>query len=240
VQLDPVEQTMLPVHLLPPEGPPDAPVDLALRSRPEIAENRSLVQAAVSRVRQSRVSPFVPTVQAGYQAGNFTGGYTGDPAGFFGTSGGREDFSAALVWELKNLGLGDIARTRRREIDADAARIRLAQTVDRIVTEVVSAQAEVASRERQIDIARNSVETAIESLQLNENRIRGGNGLPIELLQSIQALDRARLNYLQAITSFNKAQFRLYVAVGTSPLAASEAPELHRRDVPVQNPAAGP
>jgi len=226
--LDPVETTMAVVQLMPPGDGPDSLVDLALRSRPELAEERSLVQAAVARVRQAKVGPLVPTVQLGYQAGGFGGGFSGDPNGFFGAWGGREDFSAALVWELKNLGLGDVARTRRREIDADAARIRLAQVVDRVVQEVVTAQAMVSSSGKQVDIARKAVESAIESLGLNENRIRGGNGLPIELLQSIQALDRARLNYLQAVTSFNKAQFRLYVAVGTSPLAAADSSE-HRQ-----------
>jgi len=239
VQLDPVESTMAVVHLLPPGESADSLIDFALRTRPELAEERSLVQAAVARVRQARVGPLVPTVQLGYQHGGFGGGYSGDPNGFFGTWGGREDFSAALVWELKNLGLGDVARTRRREIDADAARIHLAQVVDRVVQEVVSAQAMVASRGTQVEIARKAVEAAMESLELNENRIRGGNGLPIELLQSIQALDRARLNYLQAVTGFNKAQFRLYVAVGTSPLAASELPEAgdcsSRRSGPVSS-----
>jgi outer membrane protein TolC len=45
-------------------------------------------------------------------------------------------------------------------------------------------------------------------------RIRAGAGLPIEVLQAIQALDQARREYLRAVADHNEAQFRLHRALG--------------------------
>jgi hypothetical protein len=45
-------------------------------------------------------------------------------------------------------------------------------------------------------------------------RIRAGEGLPIEVLQSIHALDQARREYLRAVVDHNEAQFRLHRALG--------------------------
>jgi outer membrane protein TolC len=45
-------------------------------------------------------------------------------------------------------------------------------------------------------------------------RIRNAKGLPLEVLQSIQALNQSRLEYLRAVTSYNEAQFRLHRALG--------------------------
>jgi hypothetical protein len=44
--------------------------------------------------------------------------------------------------------------------------------------------------------------------------VRNLKGLPIETLQSIQALDQARREYLRALVDYNTAQFRLHRALG--------------------------
>ena len=47
---------------------------------------------------------------------------------------------------------------------------------------------------------------------------------PIEVLQPIQALAQARTDYLNAVLSYNRSQFRLYRAVGWPPLLNSPPP----------------
>ena len=54
-------------------------------------------------------------------------------------------------------------------------------------------------------------------------RIRGGQGLPLEVLQSIQALDQSRREYLRAVGDFDEWQFRLYHALGC-PIGAGVSP----------------
>ncbi len=55
---------------------------------------------------------------------------------------------------------------------------------------------------------------ALSSYEQNLLRITNVQGLPLEALQSIQALAAARRDYLRAVTDFNIAQFALLRAVG--------------------------
>src|SRR5262249_39596226 len=48
-------------------------------------------------------------------------------------------------------------------------------------------------------------------------RIRGSEGLPLEVLNSLRLLARAREEYLRSILDYNRAQFELYVALGKPP-----------------------
>jgi hypothetical protein len=48
----------------------------------------------------------------------------------------------------------------------------------------------------------------------NLDRIEQAKGLPIEALQSVQALALARREYLRTIIDYNNAQFALYRALG--------------------------
>ncbi len=86
--------------------------------------------------------------------------------------------------------------------------------LDRVAREVVEAHAQVESRRRQIDLARRGLDAALASHRLNWQRIEAGKGLPIEVLQSVQALAQARREYLRAITQYNAAQFSLQRAIG--------------------------
>ncbi len=80
-----------------------------------------------------------------------------------------------------------------------------------------------------MDDARGAVAEAIESLQLNLTSIRRGAGLPgatrpIEVLQPVQALAQARTDYLGAVLAHNRAQFRLYRAIGQPPHTTAFTP----------------
>jgi outer membrane protein TolC len=86
--------------------------------------------------------------------------------------------------------------------------------LDRIAREVVEAHAQVQSRQRQLQIAEEGVQVALESYQHNRERIQDARGLPIEVLQSIQALTQARREYLRVVTDYNLAQFSLHRALG--------------------------
>jgi outer membrane protein TolC len=63
-------------------------------------------------------------------------------------------------------------------------------------------------------VAELGITAAQQSYERNLARIRNVQGLPIEVLQSIQALDAARREYLRSVTDYNTAQFRLQRALG--------------------------
>ena len=66
----------------------------------------------------------------------------------------------------------------------------------------------------QIAVAQSGIRVASESYRRNLERIRGGQGLPLEVLQSLQALDQSCREYLRAVGDYDEWQFRLYRALG--------------------------
>jgi outer membrane protein TolC len=189
-------------------------------NRPELARSRELVMAAVLRFKQAKLRPFVPSLAMTYSGGGFGGG-TGSSFGNFNTRG---DAAVSLFWELNGLGLGDRGHIRRAQAEQHMADIDLVRTQTQVANDVVASyKARVAAAEA-MDDARESVTDALESLELNLTNIRRGAGLPgatrpIEVLQPIQALAQARTDYLAAVLAYDRAQFRLYRAIGLAPHA---------------------
>jgi outer membrane protein TolC len=128
--------------------------------------------------------------------------------------GDRFDADAVAWWEVRNLGLGERAIRDEANSRVSQARLRQVAVLDRVSREVVEAHVQAKSREKQIEVARDAVRTAEESYAKNLERIENAQGLPIEALQSIQALAQARREYLRAVTDYNLAQFSLHRALG--------------------------
>jgi outer membrane protein TolC len=189
------------------------------RCRPELARARELVEASVLRLKQAKLRPFAPSLALTYAGGGFGGG-TGS---FFGNFSTRGDFAASLFWELRGLGLSDRGAIRQTQADRHTADIDLIRVQAQVAADVVAAyKARLAAAEA-MDDARESVSEALQSLELNLTNIRRGAGLPgatrpIEVLQPIQALAQARADYLLAVLSYNRAQFRVLRAIGQAPL----------------------
>jgi outer membrane protein TolC len=184
----------------------------ALLQRPELAENRALITAALERWRAAKVLPLVPSLRLTYAGGLFGGG----PDGIIDNWGGRGDFSATFSWQLAGLGFGDQARIRERQSLYAQTVFQQDSLEARVAEEVVAAQQQVLAREKEFQPTRDAVVAAQESYRLNEERIRRApeQGRPIELLQAIQALAQVRQNQLQLLTDYDRAQFRLFAALG--------------------------
>jgi hypothetical protein len=91
-----------------------------------------------------------------------------------------------------------------------------------VAEDVVAADATRRAALRQIEEARGGLVEALDSLKLNFLNIRQGAELPratrpIEVLQPIQAMAQARLDYLESVLDYNRSQFRLKWAIGQQP-----------------------
>jgi len=225
--LRPMEPALVPVTLVPEEIELKGLLAQGLAYRPELAENRAISAAAYEAVRAARWAPAIPRLELNLSSGGFGGGRNS----FFGDFNGRNDFTAMAVWRLDNLGLGYMALRRERE--SQYAQTNLHQVaLEAEVAQQISAAATLAQvRRQELASAQRSVQSARESYRLNLLRIQRApdKARPIELLQAVQALARARLDYLQVVGDYNRAQFRLYAALGNPPPAALE----HAARVPV-------
>jgi outer membrane protein TolC len=226
VVVAPVEPAESVIRLVPDDVPLDDLICQGWMNRPELARAKELVQAAVLRLKQAKLRPFVPSVALTYSGGGFGGG----PGSFFGNFSTRGDMAASLFWDLRGLGLVDRGIIRSQEAQKRTADIDLVRVQAQVANDVVAAYKARTAAADQMEELRASVTEAIESLGLNLTNIRRGAGLPgatrpIEVLQPIQALAQARSDYLGAVLAYNRAQFRLLRAIGQPPsLSASGNP----------------
>jgi outer membrane protein TolC len=213
VTLFPLEGEPTTVCMIAPETPLPELISEGLTSRPELAQHRALVNATVERMRQEQWRPWLPTVQVGVSAGGFGGGQGSVMENF----GGRTDFDALMVWEVRNLGLGNRALQRERVSQHAQAGLAAEQLLDTIASQIVAAYYQVQYRQQQVDAARIQVRAATEAVPLNFKGILGGELRAIEAQQAIQSLAVAQDRYLASVIDHNRAQFQLLRSLGRSP-----------------------
>ncbi len=203
-------------------------VGFALNNRPELAENQALVRAALERVKAAQYRPLLPGVSLAYNWGDFGGAPDPAPKGGFGPSGRilhfntRSDFDVSLVWRVQNLGLGNRAEVREQQAVRQQAVLQGQQVQYRVVTQVVQSRELALDWRRRLDISRSALFDAegkpvgpvFRSLRLNFERIRAAEGRPLEVLDSIRGLNDLLEAFGQATTDYERARFRLLVALG--------------------------
>ena len=258
--VEPAEEPSLVVELIDPAAVPDDLIPVALTHRPELAADQALIQAALARLRQEKVRPFVPTVALrgtgsqvpGLAGGYFGGGVNGDLSNF----GGRYSFDLQAVWEVQNLGLGNRANVREREAEQRAALLQLLRTQERVAAEVVQAHAQVRRAANRLKAAEAGVADAAETAEKNLRGLvpgkRVGDQLtlvfrPQEAVAAVAALDQAYRDFYAAVGDHNRAQFRLYRALGhpaqcltTVPTRPATTPAPTASPAPLPGPALAP
>ncbi len=218
----------------------------ALANRPELAENQALVRAALERLKTAKYRPLLPNLIVNYNWGDFGGGpdpnspivtvsggrVTTTTVPGFGTGGElkhfntRSDFDATLVWRLTNMGFGNLAEVRANQADARRLELRQLQLQDLVVAQVVQVSELVTGWRRRLDISGSALWDArgrangpvFQSLRLNFDRIRNVPGArPLEVLDSIRGLNDLLQTYAADMTDYDRARFRLIVALGMAP-----------------------
>lgn len=252
--VEPLEPPHLKIALVPVDEPVDSLIPIALTHRPELSSQQALVQATLHRLKAERIRPLVPslllrgasTSPAGtLGAGVFGGGQNARVGDF----SARSDFDVQVLWELQNFGLGNAARVKERRAENEVAILELFRLQDRIAAEVAQAYAQVKSADGRIAQAETGVKDAIDSVNKHfealEHTQRVGNLVtllvrPQEVVAAIQGLGRAYNNYYQAVADYDRAQFRLYRAIGQSSQCISGSPALSAPPValPVAMPVA--
>ncbi len=222
--LVPVEPPEFSLELVSPHISTDELITIGLTHRPELAESQAIVKATLAKLKQARMRPLIPSLAFRYSGGGFGGG----PNGFFGDFNGRSDADVNLFWQIQGLGLADRAIKKRSEAENRAAALELMKTQDKVAADVAASHRQLLATIRRREIAEKAIPDAQASVEENFEAIRQGAGLrggirAIETLQPIQALAQAELDLLESVVDENRAQVRLYYAVG-QPLAGAPQP----------------
>ena len=224
------------VQLIAPEYALESLVQSAQSARPELAARAAEIEAAQYRVRQENMRPFLPVIAVGFSGGAFGGGSNRQDLGvpsFFQTLGGRTDFDASAVWSFQNLGFGNLAVQKQRRAERDQVIAARGQMANRVAREVADAFASSESWRQQVVVAGQRFRSAVAGAREEVDRTRGGEGLPIEALNSVNLLADAGRALVEAVGGYNLAQFELFVAIGQTPHSALPDP---RRAAPAVPP----
>ncbi|TWT56650.1 Outer membrane efflux protein [Thalassoglobus neptunius] len=218
----PVEPSVIPITLVPLEHSKGSLISSGLAHRPELKEAQALVAAACDQYQRQKYSPFVPSVLLGLSDSGFGGGLGTE----IDNVNNRVDFDAIVTWEIRNLCFGERAQRRAACAQIEQAKYEKIRLLDQVAQEVVEAYSQVVHRSERIEITRKAIPTAMDAFERDLGRIRDGQGLPIEVLQSIRALENAERSYLNSVIEYNSAQFQLQWALGWPVTAPSSAPTL--------------
>ena len=226
--LEPVESPNLQVTLVALDKPVDDLIPIGLTNRPELAAQQALVRTALQQLRQERIRPLVPSIllrgaatnPAGTLAGGAFGGGINDQVSRFGARG---DYDLQVLWQLENLGFGNSARVRERRAEHELAILESLRLQDRVAADVKQAYDQAQSAAARVKEAEIGLKDAVDSVTQNfegmKQTKRVGNLLvlvirPQEAAAAIQALSSAYGDYYGAVGDSNRAQFRLYRAIG--------------------------
>jgi outer membrane protein TolC len=216
----PQDATVVPLELMPQAYDEPTLISIGLATRPELKESQALVAAACEVYKREKYAPFVPSVLLGVSTTSFGGGLGSDADNF----SGRYDVDALMVWEMRNLGFGEGAARRERNAQVQQATYAKLRIMDQVAQEVAEAKVQVDIRSQQVETAQSAISRARDSYRRNLDRIRDGQGLPIEALQAIQALEASERAYLSAVADYNRAQLQLQWALGW-PVNSLSVPE---------------
>jgi outer membrane protein TolC len=227
-QVEPVEPPQLRVDLIDLNKSLDDLIPIGLTYRPELASRQAQVQATLALLRQEKLRPLIPSVLfRGYSTpvtGTLGMGYFGGGENSsFGDGGLRSDWDLQVLWQLNNLGFGNHALVRQREAENRQAVIDLFRTQDRVAAEVAQAYAQARQAARRVEVAAKAVRSAVQSADKNVIALShlqkvGDKQVPLvrpqEVVAAVQSLAQAYADYYGAVADANRAQFRLYRALG--------------------------
>lgn len=210
-------------------------IQLAQTSRPELAALGAEILRKQAQVRQEAYRPLFPTVAIGYSAGSF-GGATNrtdlvPTRNNWDNFAARTDLDVVAFWNLQNAGLGNVALANERRAQRNVAAFERTRMLNVVRREVTRAYADSQAAWRQVEIAELRLRTAEKGFDEELRRIRAfafardrrASGHPIEAMDSVDRLVRARLRLIQATFAYDRAQFELFVALGQNPQAGIPA-----------------
>ncbi|MCH8827960.1 MAG: TolC family protein [Planctomycetes bacterium] len=203
-------QDILAINFTSAKTPLSELVSQAVQSRPEISRNYYAMQSAQQNVQAERWRPWIPNLHLGFSGGGFGGGRGSSLSGL----DGRADIDVLAVWQLKNLGLGTAAARQRVRSRYEQSQYEYYRQRDRVIAEVTKAYTRVRAQKIRIEIARSRESKAQKAHDDSILRIKGLQGIPLEALQSMNALVEARRESLNAAIAHNRAQLTLLRATG--------------------------
>ncbi|MEX0981904.1 MAG: TolC family protein [Bacteroidales bacterium] len=198
----------------------EAVEDPVYLNRPEIKANELQFQALETERKKYITGLLIPELNVGTY-GSYFGRISGDVSPMF-----PDDYpttqqlyptsalNVSLMWKIPLGALtyqGDKktfdSKMRLNEIENKQFKVQINE-------EIANAKSDLQLGKEQIEMAKEALEFTTEALNQSIERQKIGTAKPFEVFQAQQFFLQAQLDYLEAVSAYNKAQYALKVAKG--------------------------
>ncbi len=142
---------------------------------------------------------------------NTKGSYFGD---IFNPLDPTAEINGALLWKIPLGRLTSGGELKQYNARIALQKIQMKQTIAQVNEEVISAREQILAAKEQIKVALEGSQLGEQALKQSIERQQLGTVRPFEILQAMEIYIKSRLDHLKAISTYNKAQYKLLVAMG--------------------------
>jgi outer membrane protein TolC len=180
---------------------------IAVEHRPDLQAARTLLAAAKADKGAVVWGALGPQLQAAYTYGGI------GTHGTFADNGIHEQQRGSASAGF-TLGASTFGNVKTAGASFRSAALDVEQQLEHVRAQVVSAQQASLTNAAIVPIAKEQVESAEESLRLAQANLKQGTMLLVDVLQSEDLLNSARLRYADAVLHYNQSQVNLLAALG--------------------------
>ncbi|MDO8367448.1 MAG: TolC family protein [Saprospiraceae bacterium] len=177
-----------------------------IEKRPEFLGLNAELQSLQTHRKTANEGLFLPKLRVGMDNGAF-GAYSSSLKNTF-------QLNASLLWDLPFGRLTYKGDLKQWDTKILLQQNKAEQFKNQFEQEIATATAQLAIANEQMGIAKEALQWAAEALNQSMERQKLGTVKPFEVFQAQQMYLQGRMDYLSAVSAWNKGQFALKVAKG--------------------------
>ena len=213
LNLDPVvklvgtETGLVPLELITTQGM-DVSFDSAYQNRPELKNMETTLQSLYEEKKTTTTGLWLPVLSV-----NSKNSYFGD---IFNNLDPTAEINGALLWKIPLGRLISGGELKQHNARIALQKIQMEQTIAQVNEEVISAREQILASKEQMKVALEGSQLAERALRQSIERQQYGTVRPFEILQAMEIYIKSRLDHLKAVSTYNKAQYKLLAAIGVT------------------------
>ena len=178
------------------------------QKRPEYLGMNAALKSYETQLKTVNQGLLLPKLKVGFDNGAF---------GAFNTSlYNTYQLNAALLWTLPLGRLTYKGDLKKYDAQIHLQQNEIEQFKNQFQQEIAVATSQLQIAEEQMSIGKQARLSATEAMNQSIERQKLGTAKAFEVFQSQQFYQQSQLDYLKAVSEYNKAQFGLKVAMGNS------------------------
>lgn len=205
VKLVGTETVLAPLELITTQGM-DVSFDSAYQNRPEMKNAELTLQSLYEEKKTTTTGLWLPVLSV-----NSKNSYFGD---IFNNLDPTAEINGALLWKIPLGRLISGGELKQHNARIALQKIQMKQTRAQVNEEVISAREQILASKEQMKVALEGSQLGEQALRQSIERQQLGTVRPFEILQAMEIYIKSRLDHLKAVSTYNKAQYKLLVAMG--------------------------